>query len=154
MAKAFEPRYKGEYRIVKMLGKTQALLRGSKGDEVKHHIAYLKKTNPAKEVVEKIPDCKKFGRMAKLWLNPGLVPNLKWEYKVTKVSVIHCVGNSAQHTRLRQVIKLLILHSCFRFISGMAEPKNMRNLIRFYRVVQYLHNWHANNTAGLNQQCK
>ena len=30
-AKVFEPKYKGEYRIVKMLGKTQALLRGSKG---------------------------------------------------------------------------------------------------------------------------
>ena len=153
-AKAFEPKYKGEYRIVKMLGKTQALLRGSKGDEVKHHITYLKKTNPAKEVVEKIPDFKKFGRMAKLWLNPGLVPNLKWEYEVTKVSAIHCVGNSTQHTRLRQVIKLLILHSCFRFISGTTELKNMRNLIRFYRVVQCLHSWCTNNTAGLNQQCK
>ena len=154
MAKAFEPKYKGEYRIVKMLGKTQALLRGSKGDEIKHHIAYLKKTNPAKEVVGKIPDFKKFGRMAKLRLNQGLVPNLKWEYKATEVGAIHCVGNSAQHTRLKQVIKLLILHSCFRFISGVTEQKNMRNLIRFYRVVQYLHNWHANNTAGLNQQCK
>ena len=54
-AKAFEPKYKGEYRIVKMLAKTQALLRGSKGDKVKHHIAYLRKTNPAKEEVEKIP---------------------------------------------------------------------------------------------------
>ena len=107
------------------------MLRGSKKDEVKHHIAYLKKTNPAKEVVGKIPDFKKFGRMAKLWLNPGLVPNLKWEYEVTEVSAIHCVGNSAQHTILGQVIKLLILHSCFRFISGTAEPKNMRNLIRF-----------------------
>ena len=137
-----------------MLGKTQALLRGSKGDEIKHHVAYLKKTNPAKEVVEKIPDFKKFGRMAKLQLNPGLVLNLKLEYKVTEVGPIHCVGNSTQHTRLRQVIKLLILHSCFRFISGMTEPKNMKNLIRFYRVVQCLHNWYANNTTGLNQQCK
>ena len=79
-------------------------MRASKGDEVKHHVTYLKKTNPAKEVVGKIPDFKKFGRMAKLWLNPGLVPNLKWEYEVTEVGAIHCVGNSAQHTRLRQVI--------------------------------------------------
>ena len=85
--------------------------------------------------------------MAKLRLNPGLVPNLKWEYEVTEVGAIHCVGNSTQHKyRLRQVIKLLILHSCFRFIS---ELKNMRNLIRFYRVVQCLRNWHVNNTVGL-----
>ena len=56
MAKAFEPKYKGEYRIVEMLGKTQVLLRDSKGGEVKHHVAYLKKTNPVKETVKKIPD--------------------------------------------------------------------------------------------------
>ena len=153
-AKAFKPKYKDEYRIVKILGKTQALLRGSKGNEIKHHVTYLKKRNPAKEVVEKIPDFKKFGGMTKLWLNLGLVPNLKWEYKVTEVGAIHCVRNSTQHTRLKQVIKLLILHSCFRFITGMTEQKNMRNLIRFYRAVQCLCNWCANNTAGLNQQCK
>ena len=136
MAKAFDPKYKGEYRIIKMLGKTQVLLRDSKGGEVKHHVAYLKKTYPVKETVEKIPDFKKFGRMAKLWLNPELVPNLKWEYEVTEVAAIYCVGNSIQQTRLQQVIKLLILHSCFRFICGTVEPKNIRNLIRFYKVVQ------------------
>ena len=153
-AKAFDPKYKGEYRIIKMLGKTQVLLRDSKGGEVKHHITYLKKTNPVKETVEKIPDFKKFGRMAKLRLNPELVPNLKWEYEVTKVAAIYCVGNSTQWTRLQQVIKLLILHSCFRFICGTVELKNMRNLIRFYRVVQCLYNWCTNNTAGLSQQGK
>ena len=154
MAKVFEPKYKDEYRIIKMLGKTQVLLRDSKGGKVKHHMAYLKKTNPVKETVEKIPDFKKFGRMAKLRLNPELVPNLEWEYQVTEVAAIYCVGNSTQHTRLRQVIKLLILHSGFRFICGTVELKNIRNLIRFYRVVQCLHNWRANNTAGLYQQCK
>ena len=110
-----------------MFGKTQVLLRNSKGGKVKHHVAYLKKTNPVKETVEKIPDFKKFGRMAKLWLNPELVPNLKWEYEVTEVAAIDCVGNSTQCTRLRQVIRLLILHSCFRFICGTVEPKNKRN---------------------------
>ena len=154
MAKAFDPKYKGEYRIIKMFGKTQVLLRDSKGGEVKHHIAYLKKTNPVKETVKKIPDFKKFGRMAKLWLNPELVPNLKWEYEVTKVAAIYSVGNSTQQTRLQQVIKLLILHSCFRFICGTVEMKNMRNLIIFYRVVQCLYNWHTNNTVGLSQQGK
>ena len=41
-----------------MLGKTQVLLRDSKGDEVKHHMAYLEKTNPVKETVKKVPDFK------------------------------------------------------------------------------------------------
>ena len=90
-----------------MLGKTQVLLRDSKGGEVKYHMAYCKKTNPVKETVEKISNFKMFGRMAKLQLNPKLVPNLKWEYGVTEVTAIDYVGNSTQHTRLRQVIKLL-----------------------------------------------
>ena len=33
---------------------------------MKHHVAYLKKTNPVQEIVEKVPDFKKFGRAAKL----------------------------------------------------------------------------------------
>ena len=50
-AKTFDPKYKGEYRIVKMLGKTQVLLRDSKGGEVNHHITYHEKTSPLKETV-------------------------------------------------------------------------------------------------------
>ena len=45
MAKAFEPKYKGEYRIIKMLERTKVLLRNSKGEEAKHHVAHLKKTS-------------------------------------------------------------------------------------------------------------
>ena len=55
-AKAFDPKYKGEYRVIKYLGKTQVLLKNSKGEEAKHHVAYLKKTDPIQETVEKIPD--------------------------------------------------------------------------------------------------
>ena len=50
-AKAFDPKYKGEYRVIKYLGKTQVLLRNSKGEEAKHHVAYLKKTNPVQEKI-------------------------------------------------------------------------------------------------------
>ena len=52
-AKAFELKYMGEYRVIKFLGKTQVLLQNSKGEEMKHHVAYLKKTNPVQEIVEK-----------------------------------------------------------------------------------------------------
>ena len=98
-AKAFDPKYKGEYRIIKMLGKTQVLLRNPKGKEVKHQVANLKKTNPVKETVEKIPDFKKFGRAAKLQLNPDLVPNLKWKYEISEVAAINGARNSIQQTR-------------------------------------------------------
>ena len=49
MAKVLEPKYKGEYRIIKMLGRTQVLLTNSKGEEAKHHVAHLKKTNPVRK---------------------------------------------------------------------------------------------------------
>ena len=78
-AKAFNPKYKGEYRIVKMLGKTQVLLRNARGEEMKHHVTHIKKTNSVEENVDKIPDFKKFGRAVKLHLNPDIVPNLGWE---------------------------------------------------------------------------
>ena len=42
MAKAFDPKCKGKYRIVKCLGKTQVLIRSAKGEETKQHIAYRK----------------------------------------------------------------------------------------------------------------
>ena len=128
MAKAFDPKYKGEYRIIKMLGKTQVLLRNPKGKEVKHHVAYLKKTNPVKETVEKIPDFKKFGRVAKLQLNPDLVPNLKWKYEIFEVAAINGARNSIQQTRLQQIIKLLILHSCFRFIFWYKRTEESEKL--------------------------
>ena len=65
-AKAFDPKYKDEYRVIKYQGKSQGLLRNSKGEEAKHHVAYLKKTNPVQETVGKIPDFRKFGRVTKL----------------------------------------------------------------------------------------
>ena len=88
-AKAFESKYKGEYRIVKMLGKTQVLLRNARGEEM-NHVTHIKKTNPVDETVDKIPDFKKFGRAAKLHLNQDIVPNLGWEYKAAEVSTIAC----------------------------------------------------------------
>ena len=80
-ARAFDLKYKGEYRVIKFLGKTQVLLRNSKGEETKHHVAHLKKTNQVQETEGKIPDFKKFGRAAKLWLNPDKVPDLNGSMK-------------------------------------------------------------------------
>ena len=65
-ANVFYPKYKGKYQIIKYLGKTQVLLRNSKGEEAKHHVAYLKKTSPVQETVEKIPDFKNFRRAVTL----------------------------------------------------------------------------------------
>ena len=68
----------------------RALLRGSKGNEVKQHVAYLKKTNPVEKVAEQVSDFKKIGRLTKLQLNPEIVPNLEWNYEADEVNEIYC----------------------------------------------------------------
>ena len=110
-AKASDPKYKGEYRIIRYLGKTQVLLRNSKGEEAKHHVAYLKKTSPVQETVEKIPDFKKFGRAVKLRLNPDKVPDLKWEYEVTEVAQPTKMEEKDESLLTQVIIKALIFIS-------------------------------------------
>ena len=69
-AKSFDPKYKGEYRVINFLGKTQVLLRNSEGEKTKHHVAYLKKTNPVQETIRKIPDLKKVWKSSKILTKP------------------------------------------------------------------------------------
>ena len=92
-AKAFNPKYKGEYRVIKFLGKTQVLLRNSKEEETKHHVAYLKKTNPVQKIVRKIPDFKKFGIAAKLQLNPNRVP----KQRLTRLTIANMHRKLLKH---------------------------------------------------------
>ena len=70
-AKAFNPKYRGEYRGIKFLGKTQVLLRNSKGEETKHHVAYLKKTNPVQETIRKTEASRVIKFDTKMMMNTG-----------------------------------------------------------------------------------
>ena len=117
-AKAFYPKYKGEYRVIKFLGKNQVLWRNSKGEETKHHVAYLKKTNPVQETVGKIPDFKKFGRAEKLQLNPDKVPDLKWEYEATKITQIAEINEVNTCKQVQETAKALNLYLCYRYICS------------------------------------
>ena len=146
-AKAFDPKYKGEYRIVKMLGKTQVLLRNARGEEMKHHVTHIKKTNLVEETVDKIPDFKKFGRAVKLCLNPDMVPNLGWEYKAAEVSTIACSEKGTFSTKWKLISKILILHSCVKFIYSSKPQKMLRVLNRYHKVVRCLCNANTNNVS-------
>ena len=147
MAKAFDPKYKGEYRIVKMLEKSQVLLRNARGGEMKHHVTHIKKTNPVEETVDKIPDFKKFGRAVKLRLNPDMVPNLGWEYEAAKVSTISCSEKGTFSTKWKLISKILILHSFVKFIYSSKPQKMLRVLNRYHKVVRCLFNANTNNAS-------
>ena len=146
-AKAFGPKYKGEYRIVKMLGKTQVLLRNARGKEMKHHVTHIKKTNPVEETVDKIPYFKKFGRVVKLCLNPDMVPNLGWEYEAAEVSTIACSEKGMFSTKWKLISKILILYSCVKFICNSKPQKMLRVLNRYHKVVRCLCNTNTNNVS-------
>ena len=147
MAKAFNPKYKGEYRIVKMLEKTQVLLRNARGEEMKHHVMHIKKTNPVEETVDKIPDFKKFGRAAKLRLNPDIVPNLGWEYEAANVSTITCSEKSTFSTKWKLISKIFILHSSVKFIYSSKPQKMLKMLNRYHKVMRCLCNTNTNNVS-------
>ena len=76
-------------------------MRNSKGEETKHHVAYLKKTNPVQEIIRKIPDFKKFERAAKLQLNPDKVPDLKWDYEATETKQVAEISEIENHKKVQ-----------------------------------------------------
>ena len=124
------------------------LLKNSKGEEAKHHVAYLKRMNLVQETVEKIPDFKKFGGAVKLQLNPDKVPDFKWEYKVTEVAKPTKTDEKDEHLLTQVIIKALIFHLCFRFIRSTKVQKNLKSIIRCYKSVQCLLKAHTKNVSS------
>ena len=72
-----------------------------------------------------IPDFRKFGQAAKLWINPDLVP--EWKYKVTEVTYLLDKPSNVCQDKLIQMAKLLILHLCFRYICYPQGKKTQQN---------------------------
>ena len=78
-SKAFQPKYKEDYRVVKFLGKNQVEIKDNHGKISKVHITDLKKAYMTDIVADQLPDYTKFGRASKLRLDPAKVEDLKWE---------------------------------------------------------------------------
>ena len=127
--------------------KTQVLLRNARGEEMKHHVTHIKKTNPVEETVDKIPDFKNFGKAAKLHLNPDIVPNLGLEYEAAEVTTIACSEKSTFSTKWKLMSKILILHPCVKFIYNSKPQKTLRVLNRYHKVIRCLCNANTNNVS-------
>ena len=82
------------------------------------------------EIVRKIPDFKKFGRAAKLQLNPDRVPDLKWEYETTEIAYVAEVDEINNCKYAQETAKALILHLCYRYICPDERRRGLKNLIR------------------------
>ena len=93
--------------------------------------------------MEKVPDFKMFGRAAKLQLNPDKVPNLKWKYEEMEIAQM---TEADPYKQTQEIAEILILHLCFRYICSTVKQRNLKNLIRCYKVVKCLNEGHEQST--------
>ena len=78
-AKVFQPRFKGNYRVVSQKG-NQVEIRPAEGREtVKFHVTDVKMITSVKQAISQLPDYNKLGRLTKLRLNPKNIPDLDWQ---------------------------------------------------------------------------
>ena len=79
MSKAFQEKYQGSYRVVKLLAKNQLEVKDQNNHIRQVHVTDVKKTTMPEVLIKNIPDYKQFGRAAKLRLNPNNIEDLGWE---------------------------------------------------------------------------
>ena len=96
-AKAFQPKFKGNFRAIKQKGNQVEIKLAEDGETTKVHVTDIKKIIPADHISIQLPDYNKLGRLTKLRLNPKSIPHLDWQlaselhsnlalYKTVKIS--------------------------------------------------------------------
>ena len=79
MAKAFQLRLKGNYRVISQKGNQVEIWPAEGGETVKFHVTDVKKIIPVDQAISQLPDYNKLGRLTKLRLNPKNIPDLDWQ---------------------------------------------------------------------------
>ena len=82
-AKAFQPCYVGNYRIVSFKGNQVEVCKTKGGNTTWLHLTDVKYILPVDNVITKLPDYQSFGRKTKLRLNQDRIPNLHWNLSTT-----------------------------------------------------------------------
>ena len=75
-AKAFQPRFKGNYRVVFQKGNQVEVRPAEGGETIKFHVTDVKKITSMDQAISQLPDYNKLGRLTKLRLNPNNIPDL------------------------------------------------------------------------------
>ena len=78
-AKAFQPRFKGNFRVIKQKGNQVEIRPAEGGETTKVHVTDIKKATPAEHISTQLPDYNKLGRLTKLRINPKNIPDLDWQ---------------------------------------------------------------------------
>ena len=77
--KAFQPRFKGNFRVIKQKGNQVEIRPAEGGETTKVHVTDIKKVIPAEHISTQLPDYNKLGRITKRRLNPKNIPDLDWQ---------------------------------------------------------------------------
>ena len=78
-AKAFQPRFKGNYRVISQKGNQVEIWLAEGGETVKFHVTDVKKIIPVDQAISQLSNYNKLGRLTKLRLNPKNIPDLDWQ---------------------------------------------------------------------------
>ena len=82
-AKAFQPQYVGNYRIVSFKGNQVEVHKTKGGNTTWVHLTNIKYILPVDNLITKLPDYQNVGRKTKLRLNPDRIPSLHWNLSTT-----------------------------------------------------------------------
>ena len=77
-AKPFQPRFKGNYRVIAQKRNQVEVKSLNGGETTKYHVTDIKKILLADQVIAQLPDYNKLGRLTRLKLNPKDIPDLGW----------------------------------------------------------------------------
>ena len=78
-SKAFQPKFKGNYRVVSQKGNQVEIKPAEGGDTTKFHVTDIKKITSMDQAISQLPDYNKLGRLTKLRLDPRNIPDLDWQ---------------------------------------------------------------------------
>ena len=73
-AKAFQPRFKGNYRVVSQKGNQVKIWPAEGGETIKFHVTDVKKIMSVDQAISQLPDYNKLGRLSRLRLTLSLLP--------------------------------------------------------------------------------
>ena len=77
-AKLFQPRFKGNFRVITQKGNQVEVKPPNGGETTKYHVTDIKKILLADQAIAQLPDYNKLGRLTRLRLNPRDIPDLGW----------------------------------------------------------------------------
>ena len=82
-AKPFQPRFKGNFRVIAQKGNQVEVRPLHEGETSKFHIIDIKKVLLADQAIAQLPDYNQLRRLTKLRLNPKDIPDLGWDPQAT-----------------------------------------------------------------------